>query len=314
MKTKLGAAGIALACLLTLSACQAKPAAEGSMGDAATLAPAAPGGNAKYNPAPSNDKATPGDGGAAENALRVPQLAYDYAYSFAASPDGVEALLKADQAACDRAGVTECQMISLSSDSVRDAAYVHKTLELRATAAWVKTWQSGLDAAVAKANGRIAQQNISSEDLSLQIVDTAAHIQNKEALRDRLQQIIRTSNGKVAELIEAETQLSDVQADIDASKSALAVMQKRVATSHLTLTYESEGAAASRGTFAPVTEAGKNVLGNMMIVVALLINLLSFLVPVALVGIPAVWFGRKWYLARKAKVAKEETHKLEEEK
>ena len=296
MKTTYAVATVTVACLLALSGCQAKPAAEES-----------PAGAARYAPLPSADKAAkPADGAAADNALRVPQLAYDYTYGFSAGADGVEALLKADQAACENAGPLECQMISLTSDSIRDAAYVRKTLELRATAAWVKKWQGGLDAAVTKAHGRIAQQNISSEDLSLQIVDATAHIQNKEALRDRLQQIIRTSNGKVAELIEAETQLSEVQTDIDASKSALAVMQKRVATSHLTLTYESDGAAASRGTFEPVVEAWKGVLGNMMSVVALLINILSFLVPLAVVGVPAAWFGRKWYLARKAKVVKEE--------
>ncbi len=292
--------GPVLLALLSLSACSAKPAAEeAAYSDKRVTTLTA-------EIAPTN---TPAAGGnAAEAALRVPQLAYDYSYSFMAAPAGVDALMTADQAACERAGVLECQMISQNSATYGDARSVRKTLELRATPGWIKKWRGGLDASVEKAHARITQQNITSEDLSLQIVDTSAHIQNKEALRDRLQEIVRTSKGKVSELIEAETQLSEVQADIDAAKSALAVMQKRVATSHLTLTYESEGAVASRGTFAPVAEAWRNVLGNMMQVISLLITLLSFLLPLALIGAPAVWFVRKWLAARKAKVAKEETH------
>lgn len=286
---------------LSLAACSAKPAMEeAAYGDQKvnTL-------TAEMAPAESAPDGAPG-GNAAEAALRVPQLAYDYTYTFVAPVAGVEALMTADQAACERAGVLECQMISQSASTYGDARSVRKTLELRATPAWIKKWRGGLDASVAKAHARITQQNVSSEDLSLQIVDTSARIRNKEALRDRLQEIVRTSKGKVSELIEAETQLSQVQADIDASKSALAVMQKRVATSHLTLSYESEGTAASRGTFAPVADASRNILGNMMVVVALLINILSFLVPLAVIGVPAVWFGRKWWLARKAKVVKQE--------
>jgi hypothetical protein len=241
--------------------------------------------------------------GATEAALRVPQLAYDYSYGFTAEAQSLEAMVKADQSACERAGVLECQMISLTSSSDRNAAYVNKTLELRVSPGWLKTWQGALDANVAKAHGRIVSQNVTSEDLSLQIVNTTAHIQNQEALRDRLVQIIKTNSGKISDLVEAEKQLAEVQEDIDASQSALAVMQKRVATSHLTLTYQSEAVAASQGTFAPVVDACKNILRNTMSVFGFLITLLSFLVPLAIVAAPVAWLIAKELKRRKARTA-----------
>jgi hypothetical protein len=294
MKIRIGFGLLAVAVLI--AGCQ-KPAAmsEASYADAAAPTERAANG--------AGVAAEPSAKGATEAALRVPQLAYDYSYGFTAQAASLEAMVKADQAACERAGVVECQMISLTSNSDRNTAYVNKTLELRVTPGWLKAWQGQLEANVAKAHGRIVSQSVTSEDLSLQIVNTTAHIQNQEALRDRLIQIIKTSNGKISDLVEAETQLAEVQEDIDASQSALAVMQKRVATSHLALTYQSEAVAASQGTFAPVIDACKNILRNMMAVVAFLITLLSFLVPLAIVGAPIGWLIAKELKRRKAREA-----------
>ena len=245
-------------------------------------------------------------GDAPKTEISIPQLAYDYTYTFGAGPKGVETMIAADQAACEAAGPTACQMISLQSSSDPANSLVRKELELRVTPQWLKAWQAGLTSAVAKAHGRIAEQNVTSEDLSLQIVDSEAHIQNKEALRDRLLQVIKNNTGKIADLIEAETQLSNVQEDIDASRSALAVMQKRVATTHLTLTYVSEASDTSQGVFAPVGEAFRGVLRNMMSVFAALITLLSYLAPLALVAIPALWFGLRWHKRNKVKATTDE--------
>lgn len=247
----------------------------------------------------------PGVAGAAATAITVPQLAYDYDYTFTAGATGVESLLKTDQAACDRAGVAACQMISLRSHANQDAGYVNKTLELRVTPQWLKAWQGGLDAKIKTAGGRISHYSVSSEDLSLQIVDTEARLKNKEALRDRLAEIVRTRPGKISELVEAEAQLSQAQADIDAGRSALAVMQKRVATVHVTLNYESDGVAASKGTFAPVTDALKNFLGIMMAVIGAMIQVLAVLLPLSLVIVPTVWWLRRTLKRRKAAAAAE---------
>ncbi len=281
----------ALTLCLAVAGCGAKPAAKNRYADAAPVAEAMAPKAADPGGAPSARTA----------AISVPQLAYDYSYGFAAAPDGVESLIKADQAACDHAGPAECQMISLSADNSRDAGYVHKTLELRVTPAWLKAWQASIDGGLKQAHARITAQNVTSEDLSLQIVDSEAHIKNQEALRDRLADIIRTSPGKVSDLVDAEKQLADVQADIDSSQSALAVMQTRVATSHLTLTYESEQAAASTGAFAPVTDALKSVLRDMMMVFGVLIHLFAFLIPLAVVGVPIGWLILRWRARRKAK-------------
>lgn len=237
-------------------------------------------------------------------ATALPQLAYEYSYTFAADTKGIEALVAADQAACAKAGPAVCQVISMNTQNNSDAGFVNKTLELRVTPDWLKAWQAGLNAGLARAHGRITEQNVTSEDLSLEIVDTDARLKNKLALRDRLLDIIKHNPGKIGDLVEAETQLSQVQSDIDSAQSALAVMQKRVATTHLTLTYDSEAASTSRGTFEPVISASRNILNNIMTMIGGIITVGSLLLPLAIVLGPVIWFGIKWWRNRKPKAKK----------
>lgn len=289
MKTTFAAAGVILACA-ALTACS-KPAATSE---------------AKYNPLPMTAEGAPADAKAGASPANsqamtgVPQLAYDYSYGFQGAARGIESLRQADQGACERAGPVECQVLASTSNSDRDFDFVNKSLELRVSPGWLKRWQGGLDASVSNAHARITQESISSEDLSLQIVDVGARLKNKQALRDRLQEIIRTSHGKISELIEAETQLSQVQSDIESAQSQLAVMQKRVATIHLTLGYHSDAAAASNSVFSPVADAWNGVLRNMMLMVSMLITVMAVLLPLAIIVAPLVW----WFLKqRKAKAA-----------
>ncbi|MFT4090505.1 MAG: DUF4349 domain-containing protein [Asticcacaulis sp.] len=251
-----------------------------------------------------------GDSPQAANApadINLPQIAYDYAYGFSAPSASLPDLVAKHQSACEKAGAGACLLISSSAAQNPEDRYTAYDLELRVSPAWLKQFQTGLEADLKGTKGSIARHSVTSEDLSLNIVDTEARLNNKLALRDRLQEIIRQRPGKISELIEAETQLAQVQADIDAAQSALAVMKKRVATVRLTLNYQSEAVAASTSSFSPITDALNNVVRNFMWTLGLLIQLMSALLPVLLIGIPAVYYGRKWWLKRRKPKASVET-------
>ncbi len=263
-----------LPALLVLDACS-KPVA-GPPG-------ASPGGTTGGAATNATVQASASSGDAAKTA-NLPQLAYDYSYNFAAKTDGVDHLLSNDQAACDRAGIADCQMVSLTSDADAEAQSDDKTLELRVSPAWLKAWQAGLTAELAQVHARLASEKVASEDLSLQIVDAQAHIKNKEALRDRLRHDIETQKAQLTDLTGLENQLSQIQEDIDASQSSLAVMNKRIGTIHLTLHYQADAVAASDDTFAPIGNAVKSSLGIFIGVVAGLISVVSAILPMALLG------------------------------
>lgn len=236
----------------------------------------------------------------AAKAISVPQLAYDYGYDFAGSAANTDALMNADQAACEGAGPTQCQMLSLTNDTNGVAGHAEKILELRATSDWLTRWQGGLDARLAQGHDRLRDHKVASEDLSLQVVDTEAHLKNKEALRDRMLEIVRTAHGKLSDLVDVETQLSQVQADIDATQSSLAVMRSRTAMVHLTLTYQSDDLPGGDSVIAPVAGALKSSLGITMQVVAMLITIAAVLLPLTLAALPIAWLI---YRARRRRTA-----------
>lgn len=304
-RTTLSLAGVSLLCVL--AACQAKPAHEAAQPAEMERSPtvnlmAKPAARAEA-PAASPTQDAAGTQTAAKGAplpdVTLPQIAYDYNYGFTANDDGVQALVKRHQAICEDAGPAACQIVSRNSNIYRDSAYANEVLELRVSSAWLKAWQAGLDGDMKTAGGKIERYTIASEDLSLEIVDTEARLKTKEALRDRMVEMIRTHSGKISELMEAETQVAEVQADIDAARSALAVMSRRVATVHVTLAYRSESVAASKGTFSPLGEAFNGVVSNIVLVLAGLISVLSFLLPLGLLAAPVIWFVRKWLKGRK---------------
>jgi len=305
---KLMLAAPVLLALFCLTACDAKYSQHSTSGSGGIMA-----GNdqAAFEPVPEEmaaADAAPSEPAPAAPSYASPQLAYDYDYILITPANTLDGLVKNHLDACTQAGTQACQMVSSATSNDGDGEQGSRMLELRVTPQWLKTFEGGLSAGLAKAHGRIAYKSVTSEDLSLQIIDTDAHLKNKLALRDRLVQIIKSGNGKIADLVEAETQLSQVQGDIDAAQSSLAAMKKRVATIHLKLAYHSEGAMASRSAFAPVSEAFQNIFSNIMQTIAMIINLLSFNLPLILLAIPAFWFGRKWWLKRRQiKIAKTET-------
>jgi hypothetical protein len=252
-------------------------------------------------PAPAVSKTADSGGNAASKAATFAQLAYDYSYGFSGPAEGTDALLKADQAACDQAGPTQCQTIALTSRANQDQGFGEQILELRVAPAWLKAWQGGLDARLAQTHEKLHDRNVASEDLSLQVVDTQSHLKNMEALRDRMQEIIRTGHGKLDELMDVENRLSQVQADIDSTQSSLAVMQARLTTVHMVLTYRSETGPGAESAFAPVARAARSSFGLSMRVVALLVTVAGIAIPLGFVTLPIVWWARR--AARKDRAA-----------
>jgi DNA repair ATPase RecN len=224
------------------------------------------------------------------NPMDAPQLAYDYDYTLSAEENRLNSLMQTHQNACLMAGTTRCQIISSEMSDNSQSSYGEYRLSLRASPEWIRLFRNGLEEQMKTFGGQIVSQGISGEDLSPEMVDTQSHITNKTALRDRLQQVVRTHNGKIKDLITAENQLSEVQDEIDAAKSQLKLMQKRVVMTKLTLRYQANSITGTRGVFRPLAQAIDGVVPILVTSLSMIIYLLAFLLPVAVIGVPvALW-------------------------
>ena len=229
--------------------------------------------------------------------ITAPQLAYVFDYSFALPADQIERTLDRDQQACIDAGPTVCQLLGANLDRASEGV-ASARLEVQATAPWIAKFRSGAEAEAKAAGGRVDGAHVQSEDLSRSIVDTEAAVRAKAALRDRLQQLLAERPGKLSDVMDVERELTQAQADLDATQSELAVMRTRVATSKLSIAYNAVGMGAPNGPWRPLHQAANGFLGNAAGVLAALVSLSSVLLPLVLVIGPLVWLAI-WFARRR---------------
>lgn len=271
--------------------------AETATTDAAAVTPGAPPPPLQARAAPSPPGAPPERGGApaqpgrAGPPLGTPLLAYSYEYAVKAPAQGVRSLLRRHEAACQAAGPLTCQVVDAKVEQ-HGRQDVGAVLTFRAAPTYVRTFRAGLDSQVQSARGRVESFNTDTEDLTRSIVDTEARLRAGRLLRDRLEALIASRPGNLAQLLEIERELARVQGEIDAAESTLAVMRARVATSTVTLNYASGGVVVDPGDTAPLAVAVDQIGANLANSLATLLNVVSILLPWLLLFGGIAWVVR----------------------
>ena len=266
---------VPIALLVPLAACGQAP--EGGASPAAMEVAA---------PAPA-EGAKEGEGEAVKVVL--PQIAYSYRYGFTVPAAAIAQVQQAHVAACDRLGAARCRVVEMQRRAA-DGGGASGSLRLQVDARIARGFGAELSKAVNGAGGALDESSTTSEDLSKQIVDTEARLRSKQALAARLMQLLQSRNGTVAELVEAERKVAEVQEEIDAAQSWLAEMRGRVSMSAIEVDYD---AAGGSGFFRPIREAGANLAQILGVSVAGLMVLVVGGLPWALVIGLIVWLLRR---------------------
>jgi hypothetical protein len=228
----------------------------------------------------------------------LPQIAYSYTIGYRAAANAVSGLQQRHIALCDQLGAVRCRIVSMSRDTGDDGA-PQGALTLLVEARIARAFQDRLDSAAAGSGGSVSSRGIKAEDLSKQIVDTSAKVRGKEALADRLVQLLKTRNGKVGELVEAEKAYAQTEEELDAARSWLTQMRGRVAMSEIDINYTGV-VPVSRGAWKPVGEALESAGQVLGASVAKLIVLILSALPWFLLLTILIASGRRlgWRLPR----------------
>ena len=233
-------------------------------------------------------------------------LAYTYAMQLEIPSQRLASVMDAHIQACNAAGPRLCQLVGSNKSGDPDS-YMEGYVSIRGEPQWLRTFMGGMAAQVDAAGGRIQGQTTSTEDLTRQIVDTEARLRAQTALRDRLQDLLRSRPGRLSDLLEVERELARVQGEIDSVQSNLAVMRTRVAMSELTVNYRSAPRSVGSDTFEPLRNAFANFLGIIVGGLAAIVVIIAGLIPVAIVVIPIVWLVLRWRRRRGGRFLKRET-------
>jgi hypothetical protein len=221
----------------------------------------------------------------------APQIAYEYSYGFRLPTEALAKVQTKHVALCDSLGVARCRVIDMKR-SAGEGDYASGSLQLAVASSIARPFGARLSEAAGEEGGTLADSGITAEDLSKQIVDTEARLRQRTLLATRLTELLATRKGSVAELVEAERAVAQVQEEIDQARSWLAQMRGRVAMSKISVSYSS--ASPAGGGFAePIREVLGRASAILGISVAALITLVVGLGPwVALIAL-GWWLWRR---------------------
>lgn len=273
---------LAATATLALTACSEN---ENATTDIATeQAEAAPTAEAVLADATSERAAIPALG---EIPVSLPQLAYVYDYRWRMPADGIGSLQRRHASLCEQQGPSICQITGMTKTG-EDDGEVSGELQMAVATRQARAFGALLEDEAQDAGAEQVAAEITSEELSKQLVDTEARLRSRVELRDRLQDVLRNRKGKVEELIEAERSVAAVNEEIDQARSWLKEMEGRVAYSRVTVHYET-GTPVTRDFLDPV----KGALGSLGSIFGYLV---AFLILIGAVALPLggiVWVARR---------------------
>ncbi|MEO9132198.1 MAG: DUF4349 domain-containing protein [Sphingomonas sp.] len=229
--------------------------------------------------------------GSAPVKVSVPKMAYAYKYAFSLPGAAVTRAQQAHVALCDRLGPARCQVLALESQA-GDEHYTKASLKLRVESGIARQFGAALEKAVGDAGGRAVDHAITAEDVSKDMVDTEARIHQRELLVARLTDLLRTRNGTVAELVEAERSVAAAQEELDQAKGWLTELQGRVAMSIIDVDYNAV-AASSDHVGGGVGDAIAASASTFIIGLGAILRFFIFVGPWAILGALGWWGWRR---------------------
>lgn len=209
-----------------------------------------------------------------------PKIAYRYGYGFQLAADAIQPLQNRHADLCEQRGPDVCRIISMEQ-SASDASNPSGRLHLAVATPLARTFGKELTRSAEGANGELVSSSIDGEDLSKRIVDTEARLRTRIVLRDRLLDVLRNRRGTVAELVEAERGVAQVNEEIDQAQSWLSEMRGRVDFAQIHIDYTT-GAPFVESSANPVTAAVSSAGGTLAVMLGALIRLLTIFVPIGL--------------------------------
>ena len=225
----------------------------------------------------------------------VAQIAYAYSYALSLPRDRGAEMMSRHELACVSAGPGFCQVISAQADwTAREPG---GRLELRGQPEWINRFRSGLALDAQNAGGRLDEAVTDGEDVTRGIDTATTGAKTTASLADRIRQLQARAGGTMAQRLEIERELAELQQQYDTQQIELRALNDRVQSARLTLDYRQGGVMAADSPTRPVARALGDALGLSMGMLAVLITVGSVLLPIVVIG------GAVWWAVRRRKPA-----------
>lgn len=234
-------------------------------------------------------------GGVEATTAQPRHIAYAYDLRYEAPEELVLQRFEAIEAECIKLGCTimQASRIIKSDENNKPSGALLARISPASLAAFLKN--------TAAAN-TLTWQNRTSEDKTVAVIDAEAKIKNLTALKTRILQLLGTRAGNLADVLAAEKQLADIQAQLDTIEGVRNMLALETAMVKIEISLTTQ-ASFSRGSWmAPVAEAVDESGETLMRSIGVLIVFLLSVLPWTIVIVPLVWWIRKILHKRKLRL------------
>lgn len=225
-----------------------------------------------------------------------PKIAYSYSVTYAFDRRTVAQVQGQQLDLCRRLGPARCLIVRSSLNTPGpDDHVVHDEAVLMVDARQAEALTRRFDAIAEAGDARRASRQVEAEDVTRQVIDTEARVRAKQALAERLLAIIRSGNGKVGDLVEAERAYATTNEELEAAKAQRAELAQRVAMSKLTIAYAfNDTPGGSSPVMASIAMAGATLSTSVAALVTFVVAALPWIVVAGL-----MLFGLRWVARRR---------------
>lgn len=193
--------------------------------------------------------------------------------------------------ACVKAGCT----ILASQIGRTDNGYVNASLSLRISPSAFDAFA----ALLAEPPATVVSHSETAEDKTLAVLDVEKRLDIKRALRDRLQTMLKDpAKASVADLISIESQLAQVQGEIESGVAQQEYLRTLTETTKVDISYQGVVVTAAGVDLSPINNALRNVGRTLANSIGSLISFVAMVLPwlpmaaLALWGMARLW--RRW--------------------
>ena len=174
--------------------------------------------------------------------------------------------------------------------------------EVRSATLEVKVPATRFDEALAGVRpiGKVEHSTTSAVDVGEEYVDVSARVANAKRLEARLVALLAQRTGKLEDVLAVERELARVREEIERYEGRLRYLDANIATSTIAVSvHEKAPLVASHPGVNPIRQAFVNMWRNFVAFVALGIEAMGVIVPVAVLALLA-WLG--WKRVRRARL------------
>ncbi|MBA3527366.1 MAG: hypothetical protein M3438_06775 [Pseudomonadota bacterium] len=209
----------------------------------------------------------------------APGVAFRYSYLFELQDEAIAVVQEAHASRCESLGINRCRITGLQY-SVSQNNAVSASLEVKLEPGIARQFGKAATKDVRDASGRIRKTEFTGEDT--EPVTTGATREQTD-IQERitaLEQQLATTR-RDTERAQLQTQLNDLRAQLANTRSVIAEAGERLASTPMTFNYYGRG-GISGFRANPISEALRSFVASMVTMITVVLQLLAYLLPWAL--------------------------------